>query len=153
LCLFLGPGALQWLHGLGKWKVECGACDFWCPSEIILFGKSSHSRRIFIGSHSLLPPWSPNRSFTSGGPRLSAWAAGSDAPLAMAFRRSSDDGKGSYKRGSVWRSSCSGGEQNRRTAGGTEMRRPARLATACCVGEERWRLEQLGHSGLEVTAL
>jgi hypothetical protein len=25
----------------------CGACDFECPTEFILFGKSSHSRRKF----------------------------------------------------------------------------------------------------------
>jgi hypothetical protein len=62
--LFLGPIALQWLRGFGKRKVECGACDFGCPTEFVLFGKSSHSRRIFIGSHSLPPLLLPNRSFS-----------------------------------------------------------------------------------------
>jgi hypothetical protein len=34
------------------------------PSEFILSEFQSPSRRIFIGSHSLPPLWSPNRSFT-----------------------------------------------------------------------------------------
>jgi hypothetical protein len=33
------------------------------PSGFILSEFQSPSRRIFIGSHSLPPPWSPNRSF------------------------------------------------------------------------------------------
>jgi hypothetical protein len=48
---------VQWLRGFGKWKVACDVCDFWCQTEFVLVGKSSHSRRFFIGSHSLpLPP-------------------------------------------------------------------------------------------------
>jgi hypothetical protein len=53
--LFLGPVALQWLHGFGKWKVVCGACDFGYPTKFILLELSSPSRRIFIGSDSLPP--------------------------------------------------------------------------------------------------
>jgi hypothetical protein len=34
------------------------------PSEFILLEFQSPSRRIFIGSHSLPPLWSPNQSFT-----------------------------------------------------------------------------------------
>jgi hypothetical protein len=33
------------------------------PSEFILLESQSPSRRIFIGSHSLPPLWSPNQSF------------------------------------------------------------------------------------------
>jgi hypothetical protein len=54
-CLFLGPVALQWLRGSGKRKVVCGTCDFGYPTKFILLGKSSLSRRIFIGCHSLPP--------------------------------------------------------------------------------------------------
>jgi hypothetical protein len=41
----------------------CGACDFGYPTKFILLELPSHSRRIFIGSHSLPPLWLPVRSF------------------------------------------------------------------------------------------
>jgi hypothetical protein len=52
-CLFLGLVALQWLHGFGKRKVVCGACDFGYATKFILLELSSPSKRIFIDSHSL----------------------------------------------------------------------------------------------------
>jgi hypothetical protein len=69
--------------------------------------------------------------------------------------------EGEYERGSTGRSSwrhplapVANRTGERRTVGGTEMRRPARLAvTACCAGEERRRLEQPGHAGLEAATL
>jgi hypothetical protein len=41
------------------------------PSEFILSEFQSRSRRIFIGSHSLPPLWSPNRSFKTPRTRCS----------------------------------------------------------------------------------
>jgi hypothetical protein len=65
--LFLGPVALQWFwqtEGRSTERVILGVR----PSEFILSEFQSHSRRIFIGSHSLPPLWSPNRSFSGKRP-------------------------------------------------------------------------------------
>jgi hypothetical protein len=107
--LCLGPVALQWLCGFDKQKVACGACDFGCPTEFILFGKSSHSRRIFIGSHSL-----PLSGCLIGPSGLVAWAPGSAVRTAEGRRRLAHR----------WWPYCNAG-----SAGATWFGRAARLMT------------------------